>query len=123
MKLIKITKQGSLHFRLSDGRLGACYESGYVRVQTKGRNMYNGRKTMYQINKMIKVLVPTKWNAENINYDRVKITNCVDRIQHLLDFDNNNCQPIPTVEDRGFNTTYGKQDSTTRIKQISIQII
>jgi len=95
MKLIKITKNGSLHFRLSDGRLGACYESGYVRVQTKGRNMYHGKFTMYQINKMIKVLVPTKWNAENTNYDRVKITNCVDRVQRLLDFDNKNCKNGP----------------------------
>ena len=95
MKLIKITKSGALHFRLSDGRLGACYESGYVRVQTKGRNMYHGRKTMYQINKMIKVLVPTKWNSENTNYDRVKITNCLDRVQRLLDFDNKNCKNGP----------------------------
>jgi hypothetical protein len=91
MKLIKITKQGSLHFRLSDGRLGACYESGYVRVQTKGRNMYHGRKTMYQINKMIKVPAPTKWNAQGTNYDRIRINNCVDRIQCLLNFNNKNC--------------------------------
>jgi len=96
MKLIKITNKGSLHFRLTDGRLGVCYESGYVRVQTKGKNMYHGRHTMYQINKMIKVLFPTSWNPENINYDRVKINNCVDRIQRLLDFDNKNCQPKPT---------------------------
>ena len=95
MKLIKITKSGALHFRLSDGRLGACYESGYVRVQTKGRNMYNGRKTMYQINKMIKVSAPTKWNADNFWYRRVTINNCIDRIQHLLDFDNKNCKNGP----------------------------
>ena len=56
MKLIKITSKGSLHFKLSDGRLGVCY----------------------------------------------------DRVQYLLNFDNSNCQPIPTVEDRGFNTAYGK---------------
>jgi hypothetical protein len=109
MKLIKIMKNSkSLHFRLSDGRLGVCYESGYVRVQTKGKNMYNGRKTMYQINKMIKVSAPAEWNPDNFWYKRVTIDNCIDRIQHLLDFDNNNCQPIPTVEDRGFNTAYGK---------------
>ena len=54
--------------------------------------MYHGRFTMYQINKMIKVSVPTKWNAENTNYDRVKILTCVDRIQRLLDFDNKNCK-------------------------------
>ena len=86
MKLIKITKKGSLHFRLSDGRLGVCYESGYVRVQTKGRNMYHGRKTMYQINKLIKVIT-----KDNYFYKRQLITNCVDRVQYLLNFDNNNC--------------------------------
>ena len=92
MKLIKITKGGALHFRLSDGRLGACYESGYVRVQTKGKNMYHGRKTMYQINKMIKVPAPTEWNRDHYWHRRVLITNCVDRVQCLLDFDNNNCK-------------------------------
>ena len=105
MKLIKITKKGSLHFRLTDGRLGVCYESGYVRVQTKGRNMYHGKFTMYQINKMIKVFVPTKWNAENTNYDRVKILTCVDRIQRLLDFDKKNCQNGPYYQ---YNTRYGR---------------
>ena len=92
MKLIKITKGGALHFRLSDGRLGACYESGYVRVQTKGKNMYHGRKTMYQINKMIKVPASTEWNRDDYWHRRVLITNCVDRVQCLLDFDNNNCK-------------------------------
>ena len=92
MKLIKITKGGALHFRLSDGRLGACYESGYVRVQTKGKNMYHGRKTMYQINKMIKVPAPTEWNRDGYWHRRVLITNCVDRVQCLLNFDNNNCK-------------------------------
>jgi hypothetical protein len=92
MKLIKITKGGALHFRLSDGRLGACYESGYVRVQTKGKNMYHGRKTMYQINKMIKVPAPTEWNRDDYWHRRVLITNCVDRVQCLLDFNNNNCK-------------------------------
>jgi hypothetical protein len=92
MKLIKITKGGALHFRLSDGRLGACYESGYVRVQTKGKNMYHGRKTMYQINKMIKVPAPTEWNRDDYWHRRVLITNCVDRVQCLLNFDNNNCK-------------------------------
>lgn len=104
MKLIKITNKGSLHFRLTDGRLGVCYESGYVRVQTKGRNMYHGRHTMYQINKMYKVLEPTSWNSKNWSYKRELITNCIDRVRHLLNFDNNNCQPKPYE----YNTRYGK---------------
>ena len=104
MKLIKITKQGSLHFRLTDGRLGVCYESGYVRVQTKGRNMYNGRHTMYQINKQVKVSAPMKECPDNYWYKRVLITNCIERVQCLLNFDNKNCQPKPYE----YNTKYGK---------------
>ena len=99
MKLIKITNKGSLHFRLTDGRLGVCYESGYVRVQTKGRNMYHGRKTMYQINKLIKVIT-----KDNYFYKRQLITNCVDRVQCLLNFDDSNCQPKPYQ----YNTKYGR---------------
>ena len=99
MKLIKITNKGSLHFRLTDGRLGVCYESGYVRVQTKGRNMYHGKFTMYQINKLTKVKTKSSYF-----YKRDIITNCVDRVQHLLNFDNNNCQPKPYQ----YNTTYGR---------------
>ena len=104
MKLIKITNKGSLHFRLTDGRLGVCYESGYVRVNTKSKNMYHGKKTMYQINQMIKVLEPTKWNVDNYNYKRILITKCSNRIQYLLNFDNNNCQPKPYQ----YNTKYGR---------------
>ena len=87
MKLIKITKGGALHFRLSDGRLGACYESGYVRVSSKGIN-----SRLYQINKMIKVPAPSEWNRDDYWHRRVLITNCVDRVQCLLNFDNNNCK-------------------------------
>ena len=54
--------------------------------------MYHGRKTMYQINKMIKVPAPTEWNRDDYWHRRVLITNCVDRIQCLLNFDNNNCK-------------------------------
>jgi len=99
MKLIKITNKGSIHFRLTDGRLGVCYETGYVRVQTKGRNMYHGKHTMYQINKQVKVITKSSYF-----YKRNIITNCVDRIQHLLNFDNNNCQPKPYE----YNTKYGR---------------
>ena len=81
MKLIKITKKGSLHFRLSDGRLGVCYESGYIRVSVKGVN-----NRLYQINKQVKVITKSSYF-----YKRQLITNCVDRVQYLLNFNNNNC--------------------------------
>tara|TARA_R110001583_G_scaffold87665_1_gene228367 strand:- start:234 stop:512 length:279 start_codon:yes stop_codon:yes gene_type:complete len=91
MELLKVTKSGALHFRLSDGRIGVSYESGYVRVNTKSKNMYHGRKTMYQINKMIKVLEPNKWNANNYNYKRILVPTQYDRVNMLINFNNNNC--------------------------------
>ena len=94
MKLIKITKKGSLHFRLSDGRLGVCYESGYIRVSVKGVN-----NRLYQINKQVKVITKSSYF-----YKRQLITNCVDRVQCLLNFDNSNCQPKPYQ----YNTKYGR---------------
>ena len=107
MKLIKITKSGALHFRLSDGRLGACYESGYVRVQTKGKNMYHGRKTMYQINKMIKYQFPHDENnrIQNLYYDvnihtifnKSKLRNLKNKfikyVNYLINYEKNVIQP------------------------------
>ena len=94
MKLIKITNKGSLHFRLTDGRLGVCYESGYIRVSVKGIN-----NRLYQINKQVKVITKSSYF-----YKRQLITNCVDRVQCLLNFDNSNCQPKPYQ----YNTKYGR---------------
>ena len=97
MKLIKITNKGSLHFRLTDGRLGVCYESGYVRVSTKRKTELSGK--LYQINRLTKVITKSSYF-----YKRNIINNCVDRVQCLLNFDNNNCQPKPYQ----YNTKYGR---------------
>ena len=86
MELLKVTKGGALHFKLSDGRLGVSYESGYVRVNTKSKNMYHGRKTMYQINKLTKV--KTK---DNYYYKRTLVPTQYDRVNMLINFNNNNC--------------------------------
>jgi len=94
MKLIKITNKGSIHFRLTDGRLGVCYESGYIRVSVKGID-----NRLYQINKQVKVITKLSYF-----YKRQLITNCVERVQCLLNFDNSNCQPKPYE----YNTRYGR---------------
>ena len=86
MELLKVTKGGALHFRLSDGRLGVSYESGYVRVSVKGI-----KNRLYQINQMIKVLEPTKWNADNYNYKRILVPTQYDRVNMLINFNINNC--------------------------------
>ena len=84
MELLKVTKGGALHFKLSDGRLGVSYESGYVRVSTKRKTELSGK--LYQINKLNKVKTKNSYY-----YKRQLITNCVDRVQCLLNFNNNNC--------------------------------
>ena len=102
MKLIKTTN-GNLHFRLTDGRIGICYTSGYVRVSTKRRNIYTDKFKMYQINKVIKLPPNTNGNHFPM-YERQLITNFVSRVQRLLNFDNKNCQPKPYQ----YNTKYGR---------------
>jgi len=94
MQLFKITKQGSLHFKLTDGRIGVCYESGMVRVSVK-----KSTKRFYQINKQLKVITKSSYF-----YKRQLITNCVDRVQCLMNFDKNNCQAKPYE----YNTKYGR---------------
>ena len=89
MKLLKVTKGGALHFKLSDGRLGVSYESGYVRVSTKRKTELSGK--LYQINKMIKVSAPNEFNRDDYWYKRVLIDNQRDRINLLFRFNNNNC--------------------------------
>ena len=82
MKLIKITKKGSLHFNMSDGRLGVSYETGYIRVSVKGL-----RNRLYQINS-VKVV-------EQVKYPRTKrilIPSQIDRLNALLEFNNKNCK-------------------------------
>jgi hypothetical protein len=85
MELIKVTKSGALHFKLSDGRLGVTYPSGYVRVSVKG--IVN---KLYQINKKI-ILRYGKLN-DQYHYKRELITSSSDRVKALLEFNNKNCK-------------------------------
>ena len=92
MQLFKITKQGS-----SLPHLGVCYESGMVRVSVKRSLPMMGK--LYQINKQLKVITKSSYF-----YKRELISNCVDRVQFLMNFDNNNCQVKPSE----YNTRYGR---------------
>ena len=83
MELIKVTKDGALHFKLSDGRLGASYSSGYARVSTK-----YSHSRLYQINKQ-------EFEDKTQPYPRVKrvlIPLQKDRLNHLMNFNNKNCK-------------------------------
>ena len=90
MELIKVTKDGALHFKLSDGRIGATYPSGYVRVSTKGASR-NNRVLMYQINKQRKDWYDPKsqWGYNTV---RELIPSHADRVRRLIDFNENNCK-------------------------------
>ena len=91
MKLIKITKNGSLHFEMSDGRRGVSYESGYVRISVKPHNI--GRRgtagRMYQINKQL----TKECDNHGYYYERVLLPNQTDRLNRLLQFNRDSCQP------------------------------
>jgi hypothetical protein len=83
MKLLKITKNGSLHFQLSDGRIGVTYDTGYVRVSLKHTN-----SRLYQINQQ-------EFEDKTQPYSRVKrvlLPNQIDRINMLIAFNLKNCQ-------------------------------
>jgi hypothetical protein len=85
MKLFKITKNKSLHFKMSDGRIGIVYESGYVRVSVKGDN-----SRLYQINQ--KKLVKSKKYPNFYDHTRILVNDHVNRVQMLYNYDLKNCQ-------------------------------
>ena len=81
MELLKVTKGGSLHFKLSDGRLGVTYPSGYVRVSTK-----YSHSRLYQINKQKFEDITQPYSR----VERVLIPSQRDRINLLFRFNNRN---------------------------------
>lgn len=83
MELLKVTKGGSLHFKLSDGRLGVTYPSGYVRVSTK-----YSHSRLYQINKQKFEDITQPYSR----VERVLIPLQRDRINFLFRFNNKNCR-------------------------------
>lgn len=89
MKLLKITSKNSIYFRMSDGRLGIVYASGYVRVSTKSPNFYSKNVRMYQINKKL----TTQYGKLNdqYHYKRVLLNSSEDRIKMLFEFNQKNC--------------------------------
>jgi hypothetical protein len=90
MKLIKITSKGSLHFELSDGRIGTVSESGYVRVNTKYLNYHHNKRLFYQINK--KTSYANENNPLWVNFKRELVPSHIDRIKLLYAFNQKNCQ-------------------------------
>ena len=80
MELTKVTKGGSLHFRMSDGRTGSTYKSGYVRVTTKSIGFYYMSHVQYQI------------NLKNKDGSRILIPTQKGRLEYLMNYNNKNCK-------------------------------
>ena len=88
MKVLNISKTGTIKCEMSDGRLGYTYKSGYVRVSCKDQPHFRRRGVkLYQINTKVKL---TKGN--DYRYIRVLVPNELDRLRMLYAFDLKNCQ-------------------------------
>ncbi len=83
MKVLSISKNGTIKCEMSDGRLGYTYKSGYVRVSIK-----NGKR-IYQINRKRKNMSA---NGINYYYTRELVFDQLKQLQMLYAFDQNNCQ-------------------------------
>ena len=90
MKLIDISKKGTLKFALSDGRFLYNYTSGYVRI-------YNGGDRLYQINKVIKEIDPY-WTGRTgvvmYRHRRVLIPNPADRYKYCVEWVKRNVKQL-----------------------------
>ena len=89
MKVLNISKNGTIKCEMSDGRLGYTYKSGYVRVSCKDQPHFRRRGIkLYQINTKVKLI-----KGDNYRYVRVLVPNELDRLRMLYAFDCKNCQP------------------------------
>jgi len=79
MKLVNISKKGTLKFELSDGRFITSYNSGYVRI--------NGNDRLYQINKVRKVKTTySRRNIEFYYYERILIHCPQERYKYIQEW-------------------------------------
>ena len=80
MKLVNISKKGTLKFLLKTGKHVYSYDSGYVRI--------DGNDRLYQINRVKVSYEDVKcWTGETISlrrYDRILIPNPQERFNYLV---------------------------------------
>ena len=90
MKLVNISKNGTLKFQLKDNRFVLSYNSGYVRMDS-GRS-----DRLYQMNRVKKTYeIVECWSGNSIEsyrYERILIPNPKKRYEFLLNFENKNCK-------------------------------
>jgi len=80
MKLVSISKKGTLKFLLKTGKHVYSYNSGYVRI--------DGNDRLYQINKVKKTSeIVECWSGNSIElyrYERILIPNPQERFNYLM---------------------------------------
>lgn len=90
MKVLNISKTGTIKCEMSDGRLGYTYKSGYVRVSCKDQPHFRRRGIkLYQINRKRKNMSA---NGINYYYTRELVFDQLKQLQMLYSFDLKNCQ-------------------------------
>ena len=134
MKLIEKNKNGTEMYRLDDGRLGAIYPSGYVRVTIINHGIVKGKyfhrdstknSRWYQINKVEKYK-DDKYSSWNF-HRRILIPKRSDRLSLLQSFNDKNCdkmtQKIKTLEIYIKNLLWGldHQAEKNALKQINLE--
>ena len=79
MKLVNVSKKGTLKFELSDGRFITSYNSGYVRI--------NGNDRLYQMNKKVKIYTGKRFfGVDDYYYKRILIMCAQERYEFIKRF-------------------------------------
>ena len=128
MKLIEKNKNGTEVYQLDDGRLGAIYPSGYVRVTILHNGIVDGKyfhrdstknSRWYQINKVEKYK-DDKYQSWNF-HRRILIPKRNDRLSYLKAFNDKNCdkvtQKIKMLEQYIKNLLWGMDHQEKRLAE------
>ena len=88
---------------MDDGIIGSANESGYVRISMLLKEGYRNDEffredakftdRVYPINKRYNHKVPCNWNESGYRIEKtyIRLSNPVDRLQLLIDYNNKNC--------------------------------
>jgi len=135
MKLIEKNKNGTEVYQLDDGRLGAIYPSGYVRVTILHNGIVDGKyfhrdstknSRWYQINKVEKY--KDDENQRWFFHRRILIPKRNDRLSYLKAFNDKNCdkvtQKIKMLEQYIKNLLWGMDHQEKRLtEKYSLEVI
>ena len=133
MKLIEKNKNDTEVYQLDDGRLGAIYTSGYVRVTILSNGIRNGKYFHYDStknNKWYQINKVEKYRTNYIlppHYRRILISKRSDRLSWLQAFNAKNCdkvtQKIKMLEQyiKNLLYSYNKQAENHSLQVINLK--